>query len=440
MKGLVTMELNERQQNPGVNSPVSKFYVENQVVEIAEALIGDNYDGNNVWYRLKDGAFVWSGAIELIPECEHMKEQDKFQFLISYRQIDADGRINVNTKVASKELYFAPLTLPASTDNIRVNHLLPGPFATSVVQSAQKLNDPRRNHVFLYIHGYQAFPSLKLNLFTQFVENYMSHPGNKIAKALFMVWPAQGLSRKKSDDRALEAGRAFTANNLFATFTELSRQLKNNGMFLNLIVHSFGHQLLNGMVNPLPNIPGPIFENIFLMAPDITHLVVQNGGAKLRNYYFSGGDKTVHYQYAPLTSIGKNIHVFYDDMDLLLYASTKKFVAKGDRDDTTVMNDYRNLGNYGSSKIMPASAIEKGFKFFSVLDLVKDGEAGALLNFPYREMPDRTKETVTQVRDLADYSAVKDLDIFFHLQRYPSYHRYLFTCKPVVAKVNELLV
>ena len=440
MKGLVTMELNERQQNPGVNSPVSRFYSENEVVEIAEAVIGDPYDGNNVWYKLKDGAYVWSGAIELMPECKQMKDLDKLQFLISYRPIDKDGRINVNEKVAAKELYFAPLSLPASADTIKVNNLSPGPFATSVVQSVKKLNDPKRNHVFIYIHGYQAFPSLKLNLFTHFVENYMTHPDNRIAKTLFMVWPAQGLSRKKSDDRALEAGRAFTANNLFTTFTELSAQLRNNGMHLNLIVHSFGHQLLNGMVNPSPNIPGPIFENIFLMAPDVTHLVVQKGGGKLRNYYFSGSGDDVHYNYAPLAKIGKNIHVFYDDMDLLLYASTKKFVARTDRDDSSIMNDYRNLGNYGCSRIVPSSAIEQGFNFISVPELVRDGEAGELLNYPYRDMPNHTKEVVKKVRDLADYGAVKDLDIFFHLQRYPSYHRYLFTCKPVVAKVNELLV
>jgi len=439
MKGLVTMELNERQQNPGVNSPITKFYPENQVVEIADALIGDPYDGNNVWYRLKDGAYVWSGGIELIPECERMKEQDKFQFLISYRQIGPDGRINVNTKVPAKELYFAPLELPASTDNIKVNKLLPGPFATSVVQSVQRLEDKNRKHVFLYIHGYQAFPSLKLNLFTQFVENYMTLPKNKIAKALFMVWPAQGLSRKKSDDRALEAGRAFTANNLFTAFSELSKQLNNNGMHLNLIVHSFGHQLLNGMVNPGTGIPNDIFENIFLMAPDITHLVVQKGGANLRNYY-SDSDEEIHYEYAALTKLAKNIYVFYDDLDLLLYASTKKFVAKRDRDETTIIHDYRNLGNYGCDEILPPRVIERGFNFISVRDLAKDSEAGNLLNFPYRDMPDHTQEIVKRVRDLADYSAVKDLDIFFHLQRYPSYHRYLFTCKQVISRVNELLV
>jgi hypothetical protein len=331
------------------------------------------------------------------------------------------------------------LALPASTDNIRVNKLLPVPFATSIVQSVQKLKDPNRKHVFIYIHGYQAFPSLKLNLFTQFVENYMTQPKNKIAKALFMVWPAQGLSRKKSDDRALEAGRAFAENNLFAGFAELSKQLINNGMHLNLIVHSFGHQLLNGMVNSRVEIPMDIFENIFLMAPDITHLVVQKGGIKLRNYY-SDSDEEIHYQYAPLTKLGKNIYVFYDDLDLLLYASTKKFVAKRDRDETTVMNDYRNLGNYGSGEIVPPNVIESGFNFISVRDLVKNNDSGNLLNYPYRDMPDHTQEIVKRVRSLADYSAVKDLDIFFHLQRYPCYHRYLFTCKPVVTRVNELLV
>jgi hypothetical protein len=439
MKGIVTMELNERQQNPGVNSPISRFYSTNQVVEISEALIGDTYDGNNVWYRLKDGAFVWSGAVELMSECERMKELDRFQFLVSYRQRDPDGRIRLDTKEPAKELYFAPLALPASADTIKVNELIPGTFAPTIVQSVLKLNDPKRKHVFVYIHGYQAFASLKLNLFTHFVENYMTQPENKIAKALFMVWPAQGLSRKKADDRALAAGRAFTANKLFAGFAELSRQLNDNGMHLNLIVHSFGHQLLNGMVNPGDGIPTPqIFENIFLMAPDVTHLAVQQGGVKLRNY-FPDNDDEEHYEYAALRKLGKNINVFYDHLDLLLYASTKKFVAKRDRDDPGIIDSYLNLGNYGADKIIPPNVVEKGFNFFSVRDLVKDSESGELLNYPYRDMPDHTQDIVRRVRDLADYGAVKDLDIFFHLQRYPSYHRYLFTCKPVVAKVNALL-
>jgi hypothetical protein len=439
MKGIVTMELNERQQNPGVNAPVSKFYSTNQVLEISEALIGDTYDGNNVWYRLKDGAYVWSGAVELMPDCERMKELDKFQFLVSYRQRDPDGKIKLDTKDHAKELYFAPLTLPATADTIKVNDLIPVTFAPSIVKSALGLNDPRRKHVFVYIHGYQAFASLKLNLFTHFVENYMTHPENKIAKALFMVWPAQGLSRKKSDDRALAAGRAFTANKLFAGFAELSRQLNDNGMHLNLIVHSFGHQLLNGMVNPGAGIPEPqIFENIFLMAPDVTHLAVQLGGVKLKNY-FPDNDDEEHYDYTSLKKLGKNINVFYDDLDLLLYASTKKFVANRDRDDSTIIDTYRNLGNYGSEKIIPPATVVQGFNFFSVRDLVKDGETGDLLNYPYRDMPDRTQDIVRKVRDLADYGAVRDLDILFHLQRYPSYHRYIFTCKPVVTKVNELL-
>jgi len=441
MKGLVTMELNERQLNPGVNSTISGYYPAGQLLDIVSAAIGDAYDGNNVWYKLKNGAFVWSGAIELMHDCDTLNDPDKDQYLISYRQRHADGRINLDTKEPANQLYFTPLRLPVFEDSIRVNDLIPNTFATAVTQAASNIQqtNTNRKHVFVYVHGFQAFASLKISLLNHFVQNYMAHPQNKIAKVLFMVWPAQGLSRKKADNRALKAGRQFSEHNLFAGFKALSDELKTKGMFLNLIVHSFGHQLLNGMLNANASIPSGIFENVFLMAPDVTHLVANKNGADLRDYY-PDNNELVHYNYTGLKNIATNVHVFHDDQDILLYSSTKKFVAKRFLNDAAITHQYRNLGNYGGDKIIPASDLMTGFTFHSVQDLVKRGEPGELLHYPFRPLHEHSQAAIRAARNRDDYNKLKDLDILFHLQLYPNHHRYLFTCKPVVTKVLTLLV
>jgi hypothetical protein len=202
------------------------------------------------------------------------------------------GNVAFDVVIGLIFVYLLFSLYPASEAGIRFNHLLPDPFANGLMSSIDKLENKSRNHVFLYIHGFQPFSSLKLDLFSGFVNNYMNHPKNKIAKVLFFVWPAQGLSRKRADDRAIESGRNFTKNQLFDTLKHLSDRLEEKNMFLNLVVHSFGHQLLNGMLEhfdckTLSN--KPIFKNVFLMASDVTHLALnqtsKETGFDLPNFF-----------------------------------------------------------------------------------------------------------------------------------------------------------
>src|SRR6188768_2504889 len=112
MKGLVTIDLNERQQCPGVNAPISKFYSAGDTVDVVAAVHGDPYDGDDRWYKLKDGSFVWSGGVELEADGATLSPEDQDQFLISYRKARPDGRVNLDTKEEADKLFFTPFRLP----------------------------------------------------------------------------------------------------------------------------------------------------------------------------------------------------------------------------------------------------------------------------------------------------------------------------------------
>ena len=69
MKARVTKYLNIRSGSPEVlpgNNP--GFFSPGEVIEITEKIIGQNVKGNNVWYKLDDGGFVWSGGIVSVQE------------------------------------------------------------------------------------------------------------------------------------------------------------------------------------------------------------------------------------------------------------------------------------------------------------------------------------------------------------------------------------
>lgn len=64
MKARVTKHLNIRTGGPKIlpdNNP--DFYSAGDTIEIIDTVIGDEHKGNNVWYKLEDGTFVWSGGV-----------------------------------------------------------------------------------------------------------------------------------------------------------------------------------------------------------------------------------------------------------------------------------------------------------------------------------------------------------------------------------------
>lgn len=67
MKARVIKNLNIRTRVPEKllnNLILEHFYRPGDIITISDTVIGEDHKGNNVWYRLEDGCFVWSGGVE----------------------------------------------------------------------------------------------------------------------------------------------------------------------------------------------------------------------------------------------------------------------------------------------------------------------------------------------------------------------------------------
>ncbi|WP_416865770.1 MAG: S8 family peptidase [Imperialibacter sp.] len=63
IKARIKVALNKRGA-PSVNASKDKHYVAGQEVNIVDLVNGDVVDGIDVWYKLDNGSFVWSGGVE----------------------------------------------------------------------------------------------------------------------------------------------------------------------------------------------------------------------------------------------------------------------------------------------------------------------------------------------------------------------------------------
>jgi len=64
MKARVTTNLNIRARMPRVLPDNNPGYLPpNAIIDIDDVVVGDDYKGNNIWYRLTDGTYVWSGGV-----------------------------------------------------------------------------------------------------------------------------------------------------------------------------------------------------------------------------------------------------------------------------------------------------------------------------------------------------------------------------------------
>jgi hypothetical protein len=450
MKGTVTRELNRRMQHPGVNAVSPGFYEEGEVLSIADAVAGDSFEGNNIWYRLNNGEYVWSGAVSdiEIESLDYKNQDDRKQYMLCFREIDVNHFPDIRSQEVPQTLRFATLQLPQSPETIQVFDVSPEDIANTVIDDIRKLEDPARKHVLIYIHGYDFLKGLKVDLLSQFVLNYTSHPQNTVAKVLFFSWPANG-QRSVVDDRTFANGNKFTDNDLFRKFFgELSEQLSREGLSLSLVVHSFAHQLINGMLNAqsaATNIPTdkPTFDKIILLASDVTHLALKEpSGEIMVNHFGSQGDR-LKYDYSGLTDIGSDIHIFYDHFDYLLYASSKKFNGGNlclDLPDPQVSpsEDYRNLGNFG--KEILNDSVSPKLQFHYLQDIIADGSPGNPLFYVFSNLADTKFNRVTERARVNNcYRGINDIRTFINSDLFANHHRYLFSCRPVVEKVLRIL-
>jgi hypothetical protein len=470
MKGVVTRELNRRTSRPSVNSFSPGFHEVGDTVFIAFAVAGDVFEGNNIWYKLKSGEFVWSGAIgdvEIEPT-DYQNPEDRRQYMLCYREVDRNHFPNIRSQKVDTTLRFATLDLPQSPDTIQVFDVTPVDIANTIIADIKKLNNSNRKNVVIYIHGYDFLKGLKVDLLSQFVLNYTSHPFNTIAKVLFFSWPANG-QRSVADDRAVEHGLDFVKNDLFRKFfVTLSQLLGNHGLTLNLVVHSFAHQLLNGILNatridsipidpkkPRPNPPNinpqnlplasPTFEKVILLASDVTHLAIKSlkGEEMVNNFERIGSP--VPYDYSNLQHIAQEVHVFYDEYDYLLYASSKKFNGsnfslKLPVPPVTPSEDYRNLGNYGDT-LASLQSIFPNSSFHHVQTVLQNGNPGNRLFYSFVNLgtSDKFKTIIDNTRANNSYKKINDIRTFIHSDLFAAHHRYLFSSRQVVDEILRIL-
>lgn len=442
MRGLILNDINERLR-PQVNATRTGTYDKNEIVDVVGTEPGDEVDANDLWYRLNNGNYLWSGGVRVHLNSFDLPKLDRMQFMLCYRKVES-GRPREDSKSAPDKLYFTPLFLPADNDNISVTHWDKDLFSSIVMNSLREI-PPHRKHVFVYIHGYQLqlLNSLKIDLLSSFVSGYMFKEQNTIAKLIYFSWPSQsGPQRETVDDRSIALGENFTASGYFDYFKVLSENLRATGRTLNLVVHSFGHQLLNGMINPLPDLSGltgKIFDHVFLMAPDITHLAAELNGSDVPNKV--GKPNPVCYNLSPLNELAGSVHIFHDKFDYLLYSSTVRFGRDSNAKD---MLQYRNLGNYGNTFLTNP---DPAFKWYDVQKLTNSLSSPDLWDYPFQQLKEKFVNDIGKIWPdqqtvppaIADYSGIKGLKIFAHQGLFEDHHRYLFTSEPIVDEVLKIL-
>lgn len=86
MKAIIKTHLNKRTQRPSINAPNPGYYSPGNIVDIIDIVNGDSYEGNNVWYKLNTGAYIWSGGIEGITSLKDISES-VMPTVVNYNQL-----------------------------------------------------------------------------------------------------------------------------------------------------------------------------------------------------------------------------------------------------------------------------------------------------------------------------------------------------------------
>src|SRR6185295_14757786 len=104
MRGFIIQEINER-ESPSVEAEVLGYYAVGSVVDIEDVVPGDVYDGEDLWYKLKTGTYLWAGGVNVQRDVSVLPEEDRKHFLISYRQADTNDIPDLGEKEPPNTLY-----------------------------------------------------------------------------------------------------------------------------------------------------------------------------------------------------------------------------------------------------------------------------------------------------------------------------------------------
>ena len=338
----------------------------------------------------------------------------------------------------------------------RLNRFFPAGLSDLIQRKISEFSgESDRRNVLLYVHGYipQIFANfnikaLSLQLLTKKIKAYSRYPDNQLGKTIYFIWPAQGrASRKFTDDRAHEAGREFTEKGLWQEVESLCRTLHEEGIHTHLLVHSYGHHLLNGMLAPIDvsTMDSPVFRNAFLMASDIPQQSVEksagddyeNNGVSVSNYHCNDSNcRDIRYNLTKLEKIADSVNVFHDPYDILLYHSAKKQMNSRSLKNMSVgqrreyIRPYLTLGNRGKQDLI---SFPQNFHFYDVNDYSR-----------VPALPAKRRRRIQQRLEDWKFWKFRNLSIILNgvfggEKSYTARHRYFMTAGDVVGEVQGLM-
>lgn len=116
MKAIVNTYLNKRTLKPSVNSPNPSYYKPGDEIEVVEIVNGDTYEGNNLWFKLDNGSYVWSGGVEGLSTIEEIFNEetsaDPFGEMIESTQINSEVFITQDLQPKKPVKLFDLFRLP----------------------------------------------------------------------------------------------------------------------------------------------------------------------------------------------------------------------------------------------------------------------------------------------------------------------------------------
>ncbi len=284
-----------------------------------------------------------------------LTENDGFRIKAGKKRLDKD-----------ENLYYKIIEGAGKEDEIRgLQRIVKYSTEAFVGTIKKELKKQDSKNVLFFIHGYHPFKNkLHTYLLDELVKAY-SHNGsrNGFGTVIFFSWPNRGLQWREDDEASL-IGRIL-AHKYPGIFTGLKDICNDQGGNLYLMCQSFGHHILNSFVKHF-KFTVPCFEKVFLLAADIPYQSLNSSpqtGIYVPNKVGFGGDYT-HYNLTPLRFLSREIHVFYDVLDVILTASKINFVRKyerlgktgpqgGKHDPKFIIPDYDTYKNemYLGSKI-----------------------------------------------------------------------------------------
>ena len=200
----------------------------------------------------------------------------------------------------------------------------------AAVRSDLRRQDDAHRDVLFFIHGHRlSLPGLRLGLLRELHDRYVGGPRGPVGVIVFFSWPDRGWPWSE-DDEAYRAGRAFFAqgSGLLAALSDAA-----NGR-LHLLVQSFGHHLLAGMVAQAvaEQHDAPPFRACLLVGADVPQEAIGAGGVRVSSRRDAGRS----YRFDRMDRLGERTVVYYDRRDRILPGSRR-----------VMMTRYPRLGRLG---------------------------------------------------------------------------------------------